>query len=205
MNTFFSQIPKPLLAALLLMGGIVLMILSNPPHHLCLTQLESFREEVGDYLFINKVKQQKIKEELKSGFQKDMMYCQNSNSPGGCYEFFFNFKKMLQSLNTVSSECQPSVGALKEVKTSLWKTLELMIKIAWGHQPPKGIYDKYSWMDLSDMSLFCRVKDLIQRLYPKNSWEKFQGQVMKELPDSKSLPREKVWELTILSDNCTRF
>lgn len=205
MNHFFSQLSRPAIVSLALIGGVLFIVLSDPPHDLCHTQINSFKEDVGEYLFIDKVKNQKYKGTLKSKFQKDIEYCQNSNSTGGCYEFFFKFRTMLRALNTVSQECQKPVGAIKEVKDSLWKTVEIMIRIAWGEQPPKGIYDKYSWMDTSDMNLFCQIKSLNQRLYPEKTWVSFREKMMKELPGTNQLSRNKVWKLTILSDNCSQF
>lgn len=205
MNHLLSRLSKPALVALSLIGGLLFIIVLNPPHDLCSTQLETFKEEMEHYLFINKTKQKKNKEKLKSGFQKDFDYCQSSNNIGGCYEFFFNLRNTLRSFDAVSNECKPSIVQLREVKETLWETAELMVKIAWGGKPPKGIYDKYSWMDTSDMSLFCHIKQLIQDLYPDKEWGTFFEQMRKELPGANQLSRKRTWELMILSDNCAQF
>ena len=165
MDHLLSKLSKPALVAISLIGGILFIVASDPPHNLCTTQLETFKEEVGKYLFIDRVKQKKAQGTLRSRFQKDIEYCRNSNSTGGCYEFFFNFKDMLRNFNTVSNECKKPVGHLKELKEALWETVELMVRIAWGGKPPRGIYDKYSWMDTSDMHLFCSIKQLNKDLY----------------------------------------
>lgn len=205
MNQFLSRLSKSAIVALTLIGGVLFIVLSNPPHSLCDTQVNFFKEDVGDYLFVDKLKQQKSKGTLKSKFQKNMEYCRGSNATGGCYEFFFHFRNMLKALNSVSHECQESVGAIKEVKSSLWETIELMVRIAWGERPPKGIYDKYSWMDTSDMNLFCHIKSLNQSLYPEKRWVDFREKMMRDLPGADQLSRNKVWELTIFSDNCVQF
>ena len=205
MEAFLSRIPKSLLMVFLLVGGVLLIVVSDPPHNICMAQLESFKEDVGEYLFVNPAWRREKKEVFQSGFRKDIQYCRNSNSTGGCYEFFFNFKNMLRHLNTVSSECQASVGQLKEVREALWEILNLMVRIGWGGQPPKGIYDKYGWMDLSDMNLFCRIRYLSQELYPEKDWIEFRKQIMGELPGAESLNRQQIWELSLLSEDCTRF
>ena len=205
MDDFLSRVPKPILVVVCISLCILFIIIHDPPRTLCTTQLEAFKEEVGTYLFIDPLKQSQAKDELKSGFQKDRDYCQNINSAGGCYEFFFNLKNMLRNLDAVSSECQSSMGKLKEVKQALWETLDLMVRIAWGGTPPQGIYDKYSWMDTSDISLFCQVKRFYQSLYPPKAWKDLQENTLKSLPGTESLSPERIWEFSILSDNCTQF
>ena len=205
MDNFLSKFSKPTLIAVSLIGGILFIVISDPPHTLCTTQQEIFKEEVGNYLFIDGAKQQKAKGTLKSGFQKDIEYCRSSNRAGGCYEFFFNLRDMLRSFHTVSNECKKSVGGSSEVRVALWEIVELMVRIAWGGTPPRGIYDKYSWMDTSDMNLFCNIKQLIKDLYVDKNWVEFRERMIKELPGADQLSRQRTWELMILSDDCAQF
>ena len=80
-----------------------------------------------------------------------------------------------------------------------------MVRIAWGDKPPRGIGEKYGWMDASDMSLFCNIKRINQKLYSEKQWVDFRERMMKELPGSQKLLREQVWQLTILSNDCSQL
>ncbi len=205
MNNFFSKLSQPVLVTLCLVGGVLLIVLMDPPHNICTSQMEVFREDIGQYLFVDKAKGQKLGGMPRSGFQKDIQYCRNSNSTGGCYEFFFNFRDILRSFRLVSNECKRGIGQVKELKDAFWETIELMVRIAWGDKPPRGIGEKYGWMDASDMSLFCNIKRINQKLYSEKQWVDFRERMMKELPGSQKLLREQVWQLTILSNDCSQL
>ena len=125
MNNFFSKLSQPVLVTLCLVGGVFLIVLMDPPHNICTSQMEVFREDIGQYLFVDKAKGQKLGGMPRSGFQKDIQYCRNSNSTGGCYEFFFNFRDILRSFRLVSNECKRGIARSRNSKTLFGKSLNL--------------------------------------------------------------------------------
>lgn len=201
MGRLLQMIPKNLLAFLAIVGGIGFIILSNPPHTLCDSQIEVINQSQHLFLFPDpNHKQIKTTE-----YEKLRDHCKLTNNPGGCYELFHAMKALLHDLGTLTNECGPVVGSINEYKRALTETSELMVRLAWGEKAPSAPNAKFGWLDTADISFFCQLKDRYTRFYGDQAWENFRERMMRELPGAKDLPRNQVWDLILFSENCAHY
>jgi hypothetical protein len=185
---------------LALSAGIVLIILMDPPYSICDAEKESFTAKQKSFLI-------KAKAKFKTKSQVTILRtnCLQSNSPGGCFEYFKQLRLMVEDLNSVSQKCRQDVGSISNLKKSFWAALDIIVKIAWTDKPPKNAYYKKSWLGGSDMNLFCNLKRLSLDFYTEDKWRSFQEKMLTTLPGTDKLSREKVWSLSLLSEQCTQY
>ena len=200
MNSWMS-IPRFLLVSLLLVGGTLLVIFFNPPYSICDSQIEVFKTAQTGFLYLNP------KEKLSKTAQVELLTdrCKQTNSPGGCYELFLKFKGLLGDLERVPKECSPQVSDVSEVKKALGKQMKLMVELAWGMKPPLSFNEKLGWLDAADLALFCRLKRIFEEFYGKEGLSSFVESMFQGLPGAISMPRERAWEMMLLSTNCTSY
>jgi hypothetical protein len=201
MDRFLSLIPKNLLAFLAIAGGMAFIIMSQPPHSLCDSQLEVIDSAQRRFLY----KDPQSKKIVTTKYELLRDHCKRTNDPGGCYELFQEIKIMNHDLGMLTSECQPVVADIKEYKRAMWETVETLVRLAWGESPPASYTSKFGWLDSADLSLFCNLKDRIVAAYGEDQWDSFRERMMSELPGTKDLPRNQVWDLSIFSENCARY
>lgn len=206
MDQWLRSLPKGVVAFVAIALGIVGIIFFNPPRTLCDTQLELLSKSQEGFLSPDP----NSRVSKTSGFQRLSDHCKTTNSPGGCYELFQRMNKLLDDLKKVPDECVPEVSSggvtnTDALKPALYKTLKLLAQLAWGESPPRNHFDKLSWLDAADISLFCRLKSTVQRTYDKSDWETFQESLFRDLPGAAQLPRGTAWNAMILSLNCSRY
>jgi hypothetical protein len=201
MDRILSMIPRNLLAFLAIVGGIAFIIISQPPHSICDSQIEVINKAQARFLF----KDPKSKVKVTTAYQKLRDRCQNTNDPGGCYEWFQELRVMLHDLGTLTSECNDAISGQAEYSTAIKEPLEQMVKMAWGSAPPVSYTAKFGWLDTSDITLFCRLRDKYVLFYGDGVWENFRERVMQELPGAKDITRNQIWDLSIFSENCSRY
>lgn len=199
---WLTSLPKNALAVLAIGAGMILIILSSPPHSVCDSQLEVFKESQKQFLYKPPSKK-KIMNTTEYERLRDR--CKSTNTPGGCYELFQGVKILLEDLTTVASDCASDVGGIKEVKTALWEMADLLVRLAWGEKPPSSYQSKFGWLDTADITLFCKLRDHIVRAYGEPAWAAFREKTMSDLPGAKDMTRTQVWEFVLFSENCTRF
>jgi hypothetical protein len=83
--------------------------------------------------------------------------------------------------------------------------MELLLRVAWGTKPPDAYHAKFGWLDTADISLFCKLKTRIISFYGEPAWNAYREKMMKELPGAKDIARETVWDLSLFSENCSRY
>ncbi len=196
-----SLIPKNLLAFLAIAGGIAFIIISQPPHSLCDSQLVVIQNAQRRFLFKDPTK----KQVTSTKYERLRDQCKATNNPGGCYEFFQELKVMLHDLGTLTNECWSAVGDIAEYKRALWEPIELLIRLGWGESPPISYSSKYGWLEIADLSLFCKLKTQITRFYGETEFVNFRERIMRDLPGANALDRNKIWELSLFSENCARY
>lgn len=201
MDRLLSIIPRNMIAFVAIVAGILFLVLSDPPHTICDSQLEVLRESQKLLLYLDP-KQPKIK---TTKYERLRDRCKLTNDQGGCYELFHEIRKMLSDFNTVSNDCGSAAGGVAEHRRALWETVELMTRLAWGQKPPEAYYSKFGWLDKADMSLYCGLKERIQSWYGEGSWSTFREKMMRELPGAADVPRNQVWELSLFSENCAKY
>jgi len=201
MDKFLAQFSKNALAVMAITGGIIFIILADPPRSICHAQIEVIKEAQKKFLYPDE--NSKIAKTTKYQAQRDR--CKGSNNPGGCYEFFQNIKALLQDFNAVSNECGSAIGRVSEINKALWEPAELLVRLAWGEKPPPSYHEKFGWLDAADINLFCKLKARLSYVYGEPAWNNFRERMMNELPGAKDLTRNQVWEMALLSENCSRY
>lgn len=196
-----SQLPRGLLAFLVLFGGILFIIFADPPKSVCDAQIELFKKNQQSFLY----KDPNSKVEKTTKFERLFEHCKITNSPGGCLELFQLTKRMLDDLNAVPSECRSTVASQTEVRRAILYASELLVRLAWGERPPQTYSQKFGWLDVADVSLFCRLKDRQTDYFGQNSWNNLREKLLKELPGVNTISRSQAWDLSILSENCIRY
>ncbi len=194
-----SQIPKELLAAIVIIVGFFLFTLFDPPKTQCDVQLELFRTSQTNFVF---PQDSRFTTHLP-GFEKNLQRCQESNGPGGCYELFQNLKKFDHDLNALPQQCQATVADLSEIKKVLNQSIPLLIQLAWGSDTPISTNVKQGWLDTSEIYLFCRLKEDFTHLYGPEALNSKFTQVVDALPSTQKSPRPDVkFQYSIASINC---
>ena len=169
------RLPRPLLASLLIGGGIAYILLNDPPHTFCDTQIKHFKKVQIGVLYKNP----KDFHAEKSTLQRKQNTCQKESAPGACYEYFFYLKRLLKDLRLLSKECAPLVYQTSEVKGAFSSALGLITALAWREEVLTGRVSKYNWLSHPDLFLFCDLKAKYILNYGKrelsNSREKYSG------------------------------
>lgn len=201
MDKFLAQFSKTTLAVVAIGGGILFIVLSQPPVSICNTQMDFVKN--SQRLFLFKDPKSKMVKTAKFVTLRDR--CKQTNDPGGCYELFRSVKLLLQDLDTLTHDCSSAAGSVKEVKEALWTTMDLLVQLAWGEKPPVAYHAKFGWLDTADITLYCKLKARLQNSFGEAAWEKYRDKMMSELPGAAALPRTQVWDMSIFSENCARY
>ena len=201
MPSWLSGYSKNTIAFIALSLGLAGLIISQPPHTLCDSQIDQIRETQKHFLYPDP----KSKVVKTTPYQAQRDRCKMTNDPGGCYELFQGVRKLAEDLNTFTVECSAAPASIPEVKTALWETAELMVRLAWGDKPPLTFSSKLGWLDVADVSLFCRLKARLTLVFGEESWNALREKLMVDLPGAKALTRNQVWELILFSENCSRY
>lgn len=201
MEEFFRSLPKHVLALLVIGGGILFIIASDPPVTVCSHQIKVFEEaETG-----NLVKDPKQKFRDVPRFDKLVDICKQANNLGGCYELFNSIRKTLDRSRGISLECLPDWGGSSMVKNYFQKSLTSFVEMAWGPQPPKSELFRLNWLESPQLRLFCRLQDSYILTYGENAWAQKREQLLAALPGFKELGREKAWGRSLVSLNCSSY
>jgi hypothetical protein len=154
MDAWLARFSKATIATVAIVGGIIFIVLSDPPHTVCDSQKELVKSSQQRFLFLDP------KKKLIKTTQYEVLrdHCKGTNSPGGCYELFQEIKNLLQDLRSVPAECKQSVSTQAEFRKALWETAELLARLAWGEKPPTSYHAKFGWLDVADVTLFCQIR-----------------------------------------------
>jgi hypothetical protein len=201
MIEWLKSLPKTIFVAIVLTAGVLFIVLSDPPHTVCDSQVEAFNEATKDFLALDSAKANK----KQTRFARLVETCKATNSPGGCYELFMNVKSLLRDSRTVSPECNGKLASHDGYTKAIWESLDLMVKIAWGEKPPQTPALKVGWFDPSDLNLFCLLKDVAINVYSQDRWNSFVEGYFTSLPAVSTLPRNDVWQRMLLSLNCSSY
>ncbi len=198
---WITSLPKGVLIFLLLGGGIFLIVAFNPPYTVCDSQLEIFKKNQTRFIYIDP-KEKLVKTARIETFNDS---CKMANSPGGCYELFMKMKRLLRDLENAPRDCADTLSSLPEVKKALWRHMRLMVDLAWGEKPPTSYYEKLAWFDAADLSLYCNLKKDLETFYGTEEFSAFREKLFGELPGAKSLSRDQVWNMMLLSTDCRKY
>ena len=201
MDSLFKNLTKGTIAVLAIGGGIILLVLFDPPHTICNSQAARFNDQQVGLL----LKDPKIKSQQIAPFEADLNRCKQTNTPGGCYELFRKMKTVLQSVDAVEVNCLPDLGGQSIVKKFFNNSIDLIAQLAWGGKPPEAATLKFGWLDSSDLNLFCQLKERYILTFGNEAYQSKVEKAFTELPGSKGLPRDQAWQLMLYSTNCRSY
>lgn len=201
MDRFLNMLPKNVLAVLAIGGGILFIVLSQPPHSVCDSQMEAIKKSQERFLY----KDPKSKKITTTKYERLRDQCKIGNNPGGCYEYFQELKTMLHDLGTLTGECASRVSNETEFKKALWESMELVIQLAWGEKPPTSYNAKFGWLETADISLYCQLKNRILMVFGEEEWNRFREKTSVALPGAQPMSRNQLWDMSLFSENCARY
>ena len=199
MEQWLLSIPRGVLVTAVIIIAIIFVVLQDPPHTVCRTQIDRFKYWQAGTIY-----------PLKGGklnkaptMQTLIGSCKKLNTPGGCFGLFAKTKTFLRDFDLVSLDCKESLAALKEVKSTLFANYSLMIRLAWGDQPPdirKG--NLLNWFSSLEVSLFCSIKKQIIELYGEQQLMVLEQNTFKKLPGAENLSEDQIREVALVSRSC---
>lgn len=215
-----NQIPRPLFVFGVLALGIAAFFFIQEPHSVCTSQLPVFKESQAGLIFPRPGKTS----ERPAIYPRLVENCKIGNSPGACYELFNLLRKLTRDLHASPNECLLPFGEVPQVKKALREGTLLMIQLAWGDRPPEKGLAKFGWLEASDLSLFCQLKDTMLKIYGEEAWESFRLASHAQLPGeaqiiqdgvcancatikkaSEVLSAEEIWLRSLYSLRCEQF
>lgn len=181
------KLPRALLASLLIGGGIIYLLMTDPPHSICDTQLENFSSKASSRLNSKKIT------------------CQSEGGPGSCYEYFAEIRGLFQDFKLVSEDCAPLLYSQAQIRQTLAGALTLMTALAWREEALSGKVSKYNWLGSADMSLFCKVKQEYIFRYGREAYKALESQILSQLPLEQKVSPAFLRKKTILSEPCQSY
>ena len=199
-------------------GTILFIFITNPPHTICNSQLNELTNQSTPFFILDKNSQlaklrrrstpffildKSSKVQEKTEYKKSFEYCQSNNNPGACLKLFNGVKNLVSTLEVLPRDCL-SLCRQKAFSDPLWETMEIMVRIGWGEQPPEDIYERSKWLSYSDFSLFCRIKRLLNLCHGEEKWKTRQEEILSSLPGADKMERRDVWKLALFATSCKR-
>ncbi len=201
MVQWLLSLPKNIFVILVLGVAIIFIVVQDPPHTVCRTQIENFRSQQKGIIYKNP----NIKTRSKPLITVMIGNCKKYNSPGSCYGLFSRVKALIHSFKVVSVDCRNSFASLSKVRQTLFEVYSLMIRIAWGEVPPTEYQDQKNWLSDVDISLFCLIKERILFFYEKPALMNLEKKIFKRLPGTKNMSENRIRELALVSENCSNY
>ena len=196
------KLPRFLLVCLLVGGGIAFVILNDPPHKFCDTQIEHWTSSQKGILY-DDPKDFKVQ---KSALKREQSLCRKEGSPGACYGYFSRLRQLLRSFRILSPECAEQVYAKPETQRALGGALTLMTALAYREEVLTGRAGKFNWLLRADMILFCDIKNKYIAQYGSRKAQALENQIVSLLPQGdKKISAEALKKKTILSENCASY
>lgn len=202
MEQLLASLPKPVIA----LGAMLIMLMviyrMSPPITICDAQMEIFRDSQKRFLYSQRGESGLG---LPARFDTVTKNCMDDNSPGGCFELFQSLKKTVVDMRNIPDQCVDTAAEEPEIQRSLWKTVKLMVQLAWGERAPASFMQKNGWFDSSDVTLFCELKRASIRFYGAEKVSEWQEGLLQNMPKAEKLTREQVWPRSLLSTPCDSF
>ena len=195
------RLPKFFIASLFIGLGIAFILINEPPHTFCDTQVEHFKKVQTGILYKNK----KDFHKESSILERKRLLCQKENAPGTCYDYFHYLKRLLKDLKLLSRECAPMIYQSLKVKKTFSQALSVMTALAWREEVLTGKVSKYNWLTRPDLYLFCDLKRNYVVNYGKENYMQLEQQILNLLPFDKKHPIALIQRRTILSESCSAY
>lgn len=204
MKEFFARLSRGTIAFLAIAVATLFIVTNDPPHGLCHSENDQFLKVQKPFM---KPNADLLKAFKKAKAPSERLYnrCKESDNSGGCLEYFIKLKKYVSDYNVISLECKKTAIKGKNTKKIFTQSLELLVNIAWGDQDEETQkLSKYSWLDQSDLNLYCRLKEEYQKSLSESAWENYREKLMANLAGAENLSREQLWKNSLLSIPCKK-
>lgn len=200
--TFIGTVPKPIIAVVVLMLGFAFIVYNDPPKTVCDSQLELFKQNQKEFLYsrpgLNGTQQGALFGELYS-------LCKADNSPGGCFEYFVRLKKFNQDLDNIPHQCSETAKSESLLRTVMLSSMKLMVQISWGDRGPASTNRRNGWLDASDLSLFCDLRQQADRILGKETVSEWQTKTLNNLPGVETLDAEQTLQRSLFATPCAAY
>jgi hypothetical protein len=209
-----SQLPKGLLAVIVISGFVFLLYTMNPPHSICDTEAETVKENLVGVLYPQKIKKNTIPPRLP----EVMRSCEYGRSAGGCYEYFELLKFVAKQLDGAAPECRSQVFEVPQMKKVIEDGVQNMALLAWGQGPPATPNERFGWLQESELAVFCYLRDVYVKVLGESGWSALRSHVYKKYPagtvgtdkfeDEKvpkaieNMPENQIWQKSIFAIRC---
>ncbi len=197
---WFASLPRKIFVTLILGAVIVLVVLQDPPHTICRTQIENFKARQKGRLYKNP----DVKTRKKPLMDVLMAECKTHSSPGSCYGLFAQVHKLINDFNVISQDCMQNLAAVSRVRKTLFQVYDLMVRLAWQEVPAHLVHSKFNWFSTADVALFCKLKNSAEELYGEQTLKQWNGRVFKTLLGTQAVSSE-AYERSLISESCTSF
>ncbi len=215
-----SGLPRWLIVVVVLGLAVLGIYYGKPPHHVCESQVDSFREAQAGQLYPRVVKQIPIQASIFRAIDS----CKRSNGPGGCYDFFQILRSLIRDSKASSAECATYFGEEEIVRKTVSFALEFMVLSAWGEKTPEKGAARFGWLQSGDLLLFCELKDLFTQMYGEEEYEKLRVSIVSRLPAeakvykdgecincssrtaaATQMPLDEIWVRSLFSIRCEKL
>ncbi len=167
--------------------GLLLIIYFNPPHTPCQSQRDDYNDALKPLIKL---------------YNKSTLKCRDHSEPGGCLGLFETLNKMQGKLTELGSQCLSEL--LKDEKTRSWLqgSAKLFVKLAWGSTAPQSYLYRQGWLELSQVTQYCRLRRSIIAIWSEDEWNGLLDETLSELPGNGELGRNETYNRSLLSDQC---
>ena len=201
MIQWLLSLPRKVLVTLVITVAIIFIILQDPPHTICRTQIDNFKSRQMGIIY----KDPKIKNRKEPLMDVLINECKTYSSPGSCYGLFAKVRVFINDFSTVSQDCYENFSTLSEVRKTLFNIYDLMIRLAWGEAPSEVDYDKLNWLSIADVAVFCSVKESALDIYGETLLKEWETKVFQKLPGVETMDFNSAWEMSLVSENCNQY
>lgn len=201
MKQLFESLPQWAIALLILVAGVILLFLADPPVSVCRTQVENLRTRLTPFLFVDPKRTIKTKTVYETSIER----CRRGNSPGACRELFDGIRRTMAEFETLNNECWPNISSLSGVSAALREITAMMGQIAWGEKAPVDRIDKLAWFDAYHLNTFCEIKKTLFRISSEESWNQLALAEIQKLPQSSQLDASEAWARSLYSISCAQY
>jgi hypothetical protein len=196
MEKFFATLPKPILILGVLLSGVIVLFVLNPPHSVCDTVVDTFRESLKGVIYPRKEDKRTFPPKILQAQE----VCEQGVTTGACFDYFAILKLVAKQISKAPKECAPNLYEISEVKKVIDIGIEKMILMAWGEQPPEPGPTRFGWFQEAEIALFCLLRGTLERSLGEEGVTAFRRKIFAKLPGSLPIVGKDPTQLAIAGD-----